>query len=238
MKRSKLSRVLAMALIFCVMVPAVASAASITMAYDGGSLFLRSGPGRDYKSIGTVHDGDTVSVLSYGEIWSKVKTSGGKTGYIKNLYIDDGDDNYASGTDYFGSRYSVYTTASVNLRAGASTDTAVITTLSRGTKLTAMGENGRFYLVQTKGGTQGYVSSAYLSRKQVSSGGSGSSSSDADTKTVTASYVNMREGGGLSYDVVRVLPRGTKVTVLKKGNYWTRVQYRGSTGWIKNTYLK
>ena len=240
MKRSKFSFVLAVMLIFCVMVPAVASAASVTMAYDGGSLNLRSGPGREYKSIGTVRDGDSITVLSYGEIWSKIKTASGKTGYIKNLYIDDGDDNYASGTDYFDSRYSVYATASVNLRSGASTGTAVIKTLSRGTKLTAMGKNNGFYLVQTGDGTQGYVSGSYVSRNKVSVGSSSasSSSSSASTKTVSASYVNMREGGGLSYDVVRVLPRGTKVTVLKKGNYWTRVSYKGTTGWIKNTYLK
>ena len=241
MKRSKFSIVMAIALILCMMVPAVASAATVTMAYDGGSLNLRSGPGREYKSVGTVHDGDTITVLSYGEICSKVKTSSGKTGYIKNLYIDDGDDNYASGTDYFDSRYSVYTTASVNLRSGASTGTAVITTLAKGTKLTAMGKNNGFYLVQTKSGTQGYVSGSYISRNAVSGGSSSSSSSSsstANTKVVTASYVNMREGGGLSYAVVRVLPKGTRVTVLKKGNYWTRVSYKGTTGWIKNTYLK
>lgn len=240
MKRSKFSVVLAIVLLLSVMVPAVASAASVTMAYDGGSLYLRSGPGKEYKSVGTVHDGDSITVVSYGEIWSKVKTSSGKTGYIKNLYISDGDTNYASGTDYFGSRYSVYTTADVNMRSGASTSTAVITTLAKGTKLTAMGKNGGFYLVQTSGGTQGYVSSSYISKNKVSGGSSSStsSSSSSGTKTVTASYVNMREGGGLSYPVVRVLPKGTKVTVLKKGNYWTRVSYNGTTGWIKNTYLK
>lgn len=236
MKKSKLSIVLAVMLMLCLMAPAVASAATVDMAYGGGSIYLRTGPGREYGTNGTVKDGASITVLSYGDVWSKVRTSGGRVGYIKNLYIDDGDQTYASGTNYFGSRYSVYTTAAVNLRSGASTNTAVITTLSKGTKLTAMGTNGNFYLVQTSGGTQGYVSGSYLSRNKVS-GGSSSSSSTA-TKTVTASYVNMREGGGLSYDVIRVLPYGTKVSVLYKGNYWTRVKYNGTTGWIKNSYLR
>lgn len=237
MKKSKLMAVLSIMLLLCIMAPAVASAATVEMAYGGGSLYLRTGPGREYNSNGTVKDGDYITVLSYGDIWSRVQTSGGRTGYIKNLYINDGDNNYASGTSYFSSRYSVYTTASVNLRSGASTNTAVITTLAKGTKLTAMGTNGRFYLVQTANGTQGYVSGNYVSTKKVS-GGSASSSSSYATKMVTASYVNMREGGGLSYDVIRVLPYGTKVSVLYKGNYWTRVSYNGVTGWIKNTYLK
>lgn len=236
MKKSKLSIVLAVMLMLCLMAPAVASAATVDMAYGGGSIYLRTGPGREYGTNGTVKDGASITVLSYGDVWSKVRTSGGRVGYIKNLYIDDGDQTYASGTNYFGSRYSVYTTAAVNLRSGASTNTAVITTLSKGTKLTAMGTNGNFYLVQTSGGTQGYVSGSYLSRNKVS--GSSSSSSSTTTKTVTASYVNMREGGGLSYDVIRVLPYGTKVSVLYKGNYWTRVKYNGTTGWIKNSYLR
>lgn len=242
MKRSKFSVVLAMLLALSVMVPVLASAATVTMAYDGGKLYLRSGPGRDYKATETIKDGTKITVESYGEIWSKVRTSDGKTGYIKNLYINDGDKDYAAGTSYFGSRYNVYTTASVNLRSGASTDTAVIKTLGKGTKLKAMGKNGSFYLVQTDNGTQGYVSSGYLTKEKVSSGSSSSSSSSTstskNTKTVTASYVNMRKGGGMSYDVVRVLPKGTKVTVLKVGNYWTNVQYGNTKGWIKNTYLK
>ena len=234
--KKKMIAALSLMLVFFVMAPALA--ATVEMAYGGGSLYLRTGPGREYGSNGTVKDGDYISVISYGDIWSKVKTSGGRIGYIKNLYIKDGDNNYASGTSYLSSRYSVYTTASVNLRSGASTSTAVITTLGKGTKLTAMGVNGSFYLVQTANGTQGYVSGKYLSTSKVSGGSASSGSASYATKTVTASYVNMREGGGLSYDVIKVLPYGTKVSVLYKGNYWTRVSHNGVTGWIKNTYLK
>lgn len=236
MRKSKLSIVLATMLMLCLMAPAVASAATVDMAYGGGSIYLRTGPGRGYNDNGTVKDGDSITVISYGDVWSKVKTSSGRVGYIKNLYINDGDKTYASGTNYFGSRYSVYTTAAVNLRSGASTNTAVIATLSKGTKLTAMGTNGSFYLVQTSGGTQGYVSGSYLSRNQANGGSS--STSSANTKKVTASYVNLRAGGGKSYEVLKVLPYGTRVTVLYKGNYWTRVNYNGTVGWIKNSYLK
>lgn len=236
MKR-KLSILLATALLLCLLLPAAALADYVSMAQSGGSLYLRSGPGREYKAVGIVNDGDYITVVSYGSIWSKIKTSGGKTGYIKNLYIDDGDEDYAAGTGYFNSSYSMYTTATVKMRAGASTSTSVITNLKKGTKVTALGKNGGFYLVQTKGGTQGYVSGNYLSKKSAGSSTSGSSSSKK-TKTVTARYVNVRAGGGMSYRVLRVLPYGTKVTVLKVGNYWTRIQYGSTTGWIKNTYLK
>ena len=236
MKRTRFSIAVTVVLMLCLLLPAAALADTVSMS-NGNSLYLRSGPGRDYKAVGTVHNGDHITVVSPGSIWSKVKTSSGKTGYIKNLYINNGVTYYAAGTNYF-SGYTVYTTARVNLRAGASTNTSVITTLTNGTKLTARGKNGSFYLVQTSDGTQGYVSASYLSKSKGSGSSGGSSSSSGVTKTVTASYVNVRAGGGMSYEVVRVLPRGTKVTVLKVGNSWTHIQYGSTVGWIKNTYLK
>ena len=239
MKAKKFCAILAVVLVLA-LIPAAALAETVSLAYSGGALNLRKGPGTGYASLGTLHDGDHITVLSYGDVWSKIKTDSGKVGYIKNLYIDDGDTNYASGTSYYSSHYTAYTTASVNFRAGASTSTASMGTLSRGTKVTVLGENGRFYLVKNSAGTQGYVSKSYISRTKPSgsSSSSSSSSSSAQTMTVTASYGNMRAGGGLSYDVVKVLPRGTVVTVVKRGNYWTRVNYKGTLGWIKNTYLK
>ena len=236
MKKNKFAAILA-ALLILALIPGAALAETVSLAYSGGSLNLRKGPGTEYRSLGTVHDGDHIDVLRYGDVWSKVETDDGKVGYIKNLYIEDGDTNYASGTDYFDSHYTAYTTASVNFRAGASTSTASMGTLSKGTKVTVLGENGRFYLVKNSAGTQGFVSKSYISRSKPASS-SGSSSSSAKTMTVTASYVNMRAGGGLSYSVVKVLPRGTVVTVVTRGNYWTRVNYKGTLGWIKNTYLK
>ena len=236
MKKNKFAAILS-ALLILALIPGAALAETVSLAYSGGALNLRKGPGTGYASLGTVHDGDHIDVLRYGDVWSKVETDDGKIGYIKNLYIKDGDTNYASGTDYFDSHYIAYTTATVNFRAGASTSTASMGTLTKGTKLTVLGENGKFYLVKNSAGTQGFVSKSYISRSEPSTGSS-SSSSSAKTMTVTASYVNMRAGGGLSYDVIKVLPRGTVVTVVTRGNYWTRVNYKGTLGWIKNTYLK
>ena len=232
MKAKKFCAILAVVLVLA-LIPAAALAETVSLAYSGGALNLRKGPGTGYASLGTLHDGDHITVLSYGDVWSKIKTDSGKVGYIKNLYIKDGDSNYASGIRYYDSYYTAYTTAKVNFRAGASTGTASMGTLSKGTKVTVLGENGSFYLVKNSAGTQGFVSKSYISRTKPST-----STGSTKTMTVTASYVNMRAGGGLSYDVIKVLPRGTVVTVVTRGNYWTRVNYKGTLGWIKNTYLK
>lgn len=235
MKR-KVSAVLAALLALALMLPMIASAETVTLAYTTGALNLRSGPGTNYSSLGAVRHGDHITVLEYGSVWSKVKTDGGKIGYIKNLYIKGSGSEYASGTTYYSSRFTVYTTGNVNFRAGASTGTASMGVLAKGTKLTALGENGNFYLVVNSAGTQGFVSKNYCSKD----GGSTPSPSPDPTvyRTVTASAVHMRDKGGMSGNIIMTLYKGTKVKLITSGNYWDYVEYNGTRGWIKKTYLK
>lgn len=236
MKRSKWVSALTVATML--MMTATASASSISLSSSDGSLYLRKGPGKSYDAVGVVHDGDSVSVVKSGDVWSQVKTSSGKVGYVKNLYIDNGDDNYASGTTYFDGSYTVYTTASVNLRSGASTGTAVITTLSKGTKLSALGKNDNFYLVRTKSGAQGYVSAKYLSRNPGSS--TGSTTGKAGTVNVSGgTTIFLRKGPGRSYDSCGTVSDGQKITVIKRGEIWSKVETAsGKTGYIKNLYIE
>ncbi len=234
--KQKIAAILVIVLMLTI--PALALAETVKLAYRDGALNIRAGAGTGYDSVGTVHNGDHITVVSAGSVWSKIKTDGGKVGYIKNLYISGNGSSYASGTTYFDGGYTMYTTASVNFRAGAGTGTASMGTLAKGTKLTALGKNGNWYLVKNSKGTQGYVSGSYLSKTKTGGSSSGGSSSTGVTKTVTAKYVNVREDGGMSAPVITVLKKGTKVEVLKKGNYWTKISYKGTVGWIKNTYLK
>ena len=235
MKRNKITAVIAIALIILMLVPAMASAATMKHAYTGGKIYLRSGPGTEYRTNGTVYNGDYIQVISYGDVWSQVRKSDGKTGYIKNLYIDDGDMTYAAGTTYVN-RYTAYITGNVNFRAGASTSTAAMGTLSTGTKVTVLGVNNGFYLVCDPDNTQGFVSASYVS-KTAPTVSSTPSFSTTYTKTVIGKGVNLRAGGGYSYDILCTVPYGAKVSVIYAGAYWTRVNYNGTMGWINNDYL-
>ena len=236
MKMKKLTSVLAVLLLVALLVPAVACAETVTLAYTNGSLYVRRGPGKDYSTNGTVHDGDYIDVLRYGSVWSKIETDDGRIGYIKNLYIDGAGDDYASGTDYYDSDdwFSVYTTGNVRFRAGASTETEAMGTFPKGTKLTVMGENGRFYLVKDADGSQGFVSSLYVSTRYVAP----SSGSSYDVGYITGNTVNVRKGGGMSYAVIGKVYGGDKVEVLYEGNYWTKIETsKGLVGWVNNNYI-
>lgn len=84
---------------------------------------------------------------------------------------------------------SLSATTSVNVRAGASTNHKVVTSLSKGQKVTKLGTSGNWTKVQANGKT-GYVYSKYLTTKEVSSssGSSNSSSSSSGNKTYMGKY--------------------------------------------------
>ena len=165
---------IALMLIVCMIVPAMAETAetaeveivnvpaTVALAYEDGSINLRAGEGTDTDIVTSLKHGQAIAVITYGDIWSKVATESGKEGYIKNLYINDGNELYAAGIEYFGGSYKKEVFIGVNMYAGASGETALIVSLQQGTVVNALGENGSYTLVATEDGAQGFVKTSYL----------------------------------------------------------------------------
>ncbi len=62
-------------------------------------------------------------------------------------------------------------------------------------------------------------------------------SAAAETTKVAAYMLRLREKPSTSAKVLDAYPRGTKVTILKKGTTWTRVQVHGKTGYMQTDKL-
>ena len=218
-----------------------ALAETVKLAYSSGSLKLRKGAGTKYAANGVVKNGDNITVLSKGKVWTKVRTDDNREGYIKNLYISGLGNNYADGTTYYsgsktGTVKTKYASSTVNVRAGANKSEALVLKVKSGAKVKVLGKNGGWYLIETSGGTQGFIRDTYL---KVGGSSSSSSSSKTTTAKVTASAVNMRKSASASSAKVVVLAKNTKVTVLSKANSkWWKVKYGSKTGYIYSKYLK
>ena len=61
-----------------------------------GSLNVRSGPGTGNSVIGSLHNGDIVKRIGVSGSWSKIKMSGGKTGWVNSRYITSDKENRGS----------------------------------------------------------------------------------------------------------------------------------------------
>lgn len=59
----------------------------------------------------------------------------------------------------------------------------------------------------------------------------------AETTKVTAYLLRLRQAPSTKAKVLDAFPRGTTVTILKKGETWTKVKVRGKTGYMMTSML-
>lgn len=194
---------------------------------SSGNLNLRSGPGTNYSVKGTVKNGTSVKVLNTEDNWVKITDySTGKTGWIMEKYIDTGSD-WPSFDESFGDpeTQSVYhvTGATLNVRKGAGSDYAKVTTLFEGTAFKVLGSSGNWFKIRTFDGTTGWVSKNYTT-------------AGADA-VVTASKLNMRSSAGTGYNVKRSLSYGTIVKVNSITGNWAHITVNGVSGHVSVNYL-
>lgn len=136
---------------------------------------------------------------------------------------------------------TVLTTANVNLRKSASTSTAVLATIPKGTKFTisktATISNVKWAYVSYNS-KKGWVSYAYLKKYQPSI----STTKTVKETVLTTANVNLRKSASTSTAILATIPKGTKVTITKiitiNNMKWAYGSYNGKKGWISYAYLK
>jgi len=202
---------------------------TVYVGKNGGTLYVRKGPGTSYSPAGTVKHGASITLLKKGSLWAMIKVnSNGLVGYINTSHISglesssSGTGNMPTGTYTAGVVTTKYSGSNVNIRKSASTSGAIITSVPRNTKLMVLSTSGSWYRVKTKSGVTGYISKSYV---------------NAGFKATTSGSVNFRKGAGTSYSVIKVLSKGTSVTVRSVSGSWAKVTYGGKTGYISVKYL-
>lgn len=121
------------------------------------------------------------------------------------------------------------TTADVNLRSGAGTDTAILDTLPSGTAVVVESDTGSGWYKVNFSGVSGYMSAEYLdfsAELALSAAGS-----------VSATDVNLRSGPGTDTAIVRVTSLGEKLEILGVSGNWYRVSAGGDIGYMRGDYV-
>jgi len=118
------------------------------------------------------------------------------------------------------------TSATLNLRTGASTKHKAITTIPKGKTVTYVSKSGSWYKVKY-GSKTGYASSKYLKKVQAIS----------VTTYYTTSALNMRAGASANHKVITTIPKGKAVTYVSKSGSWYKVKYGSKTGYVSSKYL-
>ena len=134
----------------------------------------------------------------------------------------------------------------VNVRKEATTDSDKITSLSKGTAVTAYDKVGKFYSVKLSDGKLGYISTSFLSEedpKKTEATPTAKPTATPDTSKgvtmyVTGEKVNVRKSGSSSADLITSLVKGKQVTAYNKVGDWTYIRYGNDKyGYISSKYL-
>jgi uncharacterized protein YgiM (DUF1202 family) len=225
----KKPRILIVALALMLILPSAASAAAnlgvIRMTSSSGSLNVRTGPSTRYKVRGWALHGDRVIILSAGKAWHHVRVvRTGVTGYVAKPYVTRMV-NVASLKNW-GAMARIktkYASSTVCLRTGPGTRYTVLRYLSPSDALAVLGKAGSWYEVQLVPSlTTGYVYKDYITN-----GAHG----------ITNASVNLRKSGSARSKILRCAQKGEPITIMKIGANWSKVAYKGKTGYMHNKYI-
>ena len=239
----RFKKILFLVLIFSMMA-AVVGMSQTVMASAGtfsttDRVNLRTEPSTESTSITVVNRGTNVEVLEHNPAgWSKVQV-GGSVGYIRSDFLTIPSNDSAA---------TFRTTDGVNVRAAASTDSRVVTTVSAGTSVEVTEHNPAGWSRVRVNGTNGYIRSDFLTRGSgggaastgaASAAAGTSASSEAAIATLrTTGAVNMRSGASTDTSIIRTLPSGTSVEVIEnQANGWSRVRHNDTAGFIRSDLL-
>ena len=137
---------------------------------------------------------------------------------------------------------AIINNSSVRIRTGATTDSEIISTVTKGTNIIVTDKT----LIKGNGCDEGWYKiiykekNAYVCSKYVTfvnNSFNGINVSDW-TARVSGNNVAVRKGPGKSYDVIERLTLGANVTILDSSNGWYKISYyNGSIGWMSDEYV-
>ena len=199
-----------------------------------------------------------VEIIGQCGVWYQVKYSG-KTGYLTAEYltVEDGSlqapsqpsapespaPEASAKDEIYSTARSGKTTARVNLRKSPTTSSSVVEVVDKNDAVTILGENGSWYLISVNGEV-GYLSMSYV--KLTTAAPSQPSAPEASSKdTLYAASlkgkaderVNLREEASTSSDILKVIGKGSTLTVLGENGSFYKVSASGKTGYVSRDYV-
>ena len=120
------------------------------------------------------------------------------------------------------------TSGKLNVRNSASTTSAVIGSLSKGSYVTLMSKSGNWWRVEYDDGKYGYCHADYIK----------TTTGTPATVNISSGSLNVRSGAGTSYSKIASLYKGEIVLVLSTANGWSKILFSGTkTGFVSSQYL-
>jgi len=223
------------------------------VASDANSLNMRDAASMAGNVMMEIPRGETVIVTSEHGEWYGVRYRG-MNGYCMAKYLSvgmSGEDDGAAET--LLARVTTES-GSLNLRKSASKNASIMTTIPRNTVIPVL-NRGLTWSQVTYNGKTGYVMNEYLTFGVTDDTQGGTTTPPPSTppttppvtddtqlpskaKVTTASgSLNLRKRASSGADILARIPQYTVIDVLDIEGTWTKVTYKGETGYVMSAFL-
>ena len=236
--------------------PSVAPSARVTT--KSGSLNLRESASSSARVLRTIPQNEIIPILEQGSAWCKT-TYAGLTGYVMTSFLTflsneptpaPSPTAAPSPSSAPQTQYARVTTVrgSLNLRAEASGNARVLRTIPQNEIIPVL-FSGDGWCKTTYAGLTGYVMTSFLTFLPSPSTPAPTpapepTASPAPTQPAVSAWVqtphgslNLRQNPYDTARVLRTIPKGDLVLVLKKGDTWCEVLYNGQSGYVMTAFL-
>ncbi|WP_339213045.1 N-acetylmuramoyl-L-alanine amidase [Solibacillus sp. FSL W8-0372] len=207
-------------------------------------LYLREGPGLSYPVLETLKEGtELLSIKKEGD-WQHVKY-GEMEGWVAAWLVKSADSRSAAKSE----KTVIAQVNDLNLRAGPSLSSPVLTKLSSGTESKFLHQEQDWIQIQN-GELVGWVFEKYVTIKEETILETPSTPSnnneesnvtpqqfDPNTFTINVNAVNIRKKPDLTAKKLGVATNGQQFKVISRDHNWVEIEYKkGAKGWIYSFY--
>lgn len=186
------------------------TAQSTAKSIESG-LRIRSGPGTGYSVLGTLNQGETVSVVNVQDDWIQVNSKFG-TGWVSSIYLEMEETNPTSDSNTTSQEPSTVTVLHnrTNIRAASSLEAPIIQTANEGDSFNVTNKDNDWYEVQLTNGFKGYIAGWVVSIDETTSSKNNDNSASENALSNKIFLLDPGHGGKDSGTI------GTRGTLEKK----------------------
>ena len=236
MKNLSLKKLLALAVVFCLLfgcLPMNARAAirgDYAIVSGTATLNLRSGPGTEYSWLGRAAENDWVQIHSESGNWYYVTiVESGLSGFMSKNFLNVATGS-TSGVGVNGVVSNPKSTQYLNLRLYPSYSAPVVNIYYNGAAFSTLSYADGWYQVLMSDGSMGYFREEFVSI-------SGGSAAFATIRTFNGGKLNLRSAPSYNSAIQAQIANGRQVSVLLKGNLFWKVSVDGMDGYMDCTFL-
>ncbi len=217
-----------------------------------GKLHLREYASQSARSLGLYANGTPVYAVNLGNGWCQV-TVNGRSGYMMTQFLT-GSSSYVTPAPATpvpvptGSTLMYVSTGNsgkLHLRENMSTEAGSLGLYPNGTQVAVVYNYGEWAYVNVAG-KMGYMMTRYLA---VQPGAAAPTPVPGPTAAPAASAVVRHPNNSFVYlrytcnsdsinNVICQVPSGSVVTVVERGDWWSKIRYNGLEGYMVSAYLQ